>query len=682
MNRTFVAWALVALAAIALVGGLGLVYAQRTVFRADGFAARADAAMQRSPVRAVVARRLTGAVLAARPDLVAARPLLDSAAAVVIGTPAFRSLVRGAARDIHRSAFDRHAATVTLALTDTGLLVRDAIAALSPDVARRVPAGVDARIARVSGEAQTAALRLVEAADRVRRVVPIVLGLALLLGAGAVVVSRSLRAGVLRLGVAVAACAGLVAIAAVALPRLVDPAPRAALGVWTQPLAGWALGLAAAVAVVALAAASVLRPVPVGPSVRRAARAIAATPEARGARAGRAIALGLLGAGLVAWPSTLLRIAATLSGALLVLAAIAELLRLSAGPAPAAHAAVPRARVAIAGGLLAIIAIGVGALAAGGAPVRPLVGRCNGSAALCDRRLDAVAFAGTHNSMAADGEPGWLFAAQDAGIEHQLDDGIRALLIDTHFGFATPKGVATQLAAGSKSREKIAAEVGETFVETAKRLRARIGYQGGGEPEVFLCHAYCEVGATPAVAALAGVHRFLVTHPEEVLILSFEDDTPAATTAELLDRSRLAHEVYRGPARPPWPTLRELIDRDERVLVLAENHPDPSHFIHAQPVVAQETPYRFRSVASLGAPDSCRPNRGGTAGSLFLVNHWVDTSPAPRPSIADEVNARAFLDRRMALCRRTRHLLPTIVAVDFYGRGDVFGAVRALNATP
>ena len=84
------------------------------------------------------------------------------------------------------------------------------------------------------------------------------------------------------------------------------------------------------------------------------------------------------------------------------------------------------------------------------------VGRCNGSAALCDKRLNEVVFVGTHNSMSADGEPGWLFAAQDAGIDAQLDDGVRSLLIDTHYGFATPRGVATSSAPAGRSRAGLA----------------------------------------------------------------------------------------------------------------------------------------------------------------------------------------------------------------------------------
>lgn len=74
----------------------------------------------------------------------------------------------------------------------------------------------------------------------------------------------------------------------------------------------------------------------------------------------------------------------------------------------------------------------------GGSPEQPgpppaaPAGACNGSRALCSRRLDQVAFAATHNSYAASDEPGWRFASQRHGIARQLRDGVRALLIDIH----------------------------------------------------------------------------------------------------------------------------------------------------------------------------------------------------------------------------------------------------------
>src|SRR4029077_11968833 len=48
---------------------------------------------------------------------------------------------------------------------------------------------------------------------------------------------------------------------------------------------------------------------------------------------------------------------------------------------------------------------------------------CNGSAALCHRRLDQFVSPGTHNSFAASDEPGWYFANQRYAIARQLDDG-------------------------------------------------------------------------------------------------------------------------------------------------------------------------------------------------------------------------------------------------------------------
>jgi hypothetical protein len=62
------------------------------------------------------------------------------------------------------------------------------------------------------------------------------------------------------------------------------------------------------------------------------------------------------------------------------------------------------------------------------------------------------------------------------------------------------------------------------------------------------------------------------------------DDTTATDTAAPIRASGLIREVDRGPAKPPWPTLRELVERDERVLV--ENDPG-------------DEPYRVGSVDSL-----------------------------------------------------------------------------------
>ena len=64
---------------------------------------------------------------------------------------------------------------------------------------------------------------------------------------------------------------------------------------------------------------------------------------------------------------------------------------------------------------------------------------------------------------------------------------------------------------------------------------------------------------------------------------------------------------------------------------------------------------------------------------MFLINHWIDTSPAPKPSNAAIVNARDALLTRIHHCEEQRDLTANLIAVDFYKEGDVFGAVAALN---
>ena len=121
-----------------------------------------------------------------------------------------------------------------------------------------------------------------------------------------------------------------------------------------------------------------------------------------------------------------------------------------------------------------------------------------------------------------------------------------------------------------------------------------------------------------------------------------------------------------------------MVERDQRVLVLVENDAGDLPWMHRQDEIAQETPYRFRTVAELRAPRQCRPNRGGTRGSLLLVNHWIDTTPAPRPTLAERSTRAASSAAGWRAARRAR-MLPNIVAVDFYREGDVFGQVAKLN---
>jgi hypothetical protein len=349
----------------------------------------------------------------------------------------------------------------------------------------------------------------------------------------------------------------------------------------------------------------------------------------------------------------------------------------------------PTAAVAL---VAAALVLGAGALfvGLGGAhEPDPPIRACNGSAALCEQPLDRVAFAAAHNAMSAADTPGYLFADHEKGVATQLDEGVRALLIDTHYGIRTPSGrVRTDLEFPSNTeRDQYIAEVGRPAFDAALRLRRRVpGLQGDGPRGIYMCHRFCELGAYPLDLGLAQIRDFVVAHPHEVVIVINQDEgvTPR-DFVDAVERAGLAGHAYRGPWKRPFPTLREMIEAGHQIVFLAENRAGAASWYRPAYEVAQETPYTFTSAAELTGPErleaSCRPNRGPASADLFLVNHWVNTSPVARPSNAQRVNPRDALLRRVRQCERVRGRPANIVAVDFYRTGDVVKVVGELNRT-
>ncbi|MCW3008208.1 MAG: hypothetical protein JWP17_2834, partial [Solirubrobacterales bacterium] len=418
---------------------------------------------------------------------------------------------------------------------------------------------------------------------------------------------------------------------------------------------------------------------------------------------GRALALIVAGALMIVQRRWVLDVGLVLVGVYVLYQGVQELLRMIARPEPAQPAEHPdpdrpspptfrprtgrvRVRPWLVGGAAALLVVALIAILFGSggtqANADATITACNGHAELCDRPLNEVVFAGTHNAMSSPTYPNWLFAQQEKGLGGQLADGVHALLIDAHFGWRVNGHVLTDL---SDRKEKAAAvsEIGQSATDAAMRIRETLlgGNRPRGARTTWLCHGFCEVGAIGLRQGLREVADSMVARPDEVIILVVQDEGPApADLAQAIDASGLGALVYRGAAKPPWPTLRELIESDQRLVVLAENSPyDPAvPWIHNAYDVVQETPYHFTDPSQF----SCAANRGKSTNSLFLVNHWIDTSPAPRPSNAAKVNAYAPLLQRARTCQKERGLLPNVLAVDFYRTGDLMQVVDTLNRIP
>jgi hypothetical protein len=624
-------------------------------------------------------------------DLITVRPVVRALARAVIGTPAFAALFRRGVLDAHRAATHQHGGAIFVNVRDAGVLVDGALARFAPGAASRLGAERVTRVLTVHPGGGV--LDVVRVAERVYKAAWIAAILAALLAIAAIWTSADRRGTVRRLGVGLA-LGGLVIVAVYviggAVVRHAAPPGHGAVAaaVWRSfldGLRGQALVVATAGAVVAAIA-----------SQRRLTEAASWWRLLTGddvpirVGVGRSAALIAAGVAILLEPGAALTLGAIAVGLYVVYRGV-QATAVWIGRAATERAKRPRdSRRGVPGlGVAALVVVVLAAAAAlvvageGSEAPAATPQTCNGFTELCGRRLNDVALAATHNSMASVTIPTWLFGQQDGTIADQLREGVRGLLIDTYYGESTGGRVRTDLASLPK-RATAVAEIGEPAVKAAERLRARIGPAGTGKRGIYLCHTFCELGSVSLDSALADIRSFLVANPGAVVTIINQDEGVTPTDIErAFDQAGLLDLVYRGPV-DSFPTLRQMINSNQRLVVLAENDAGQVPWYHlAYASALQETPFRFRTAAALTEQSqlaiSCRANRGPASAPLFLLNHWVDTSPAPRASLADIVNARSALLGRARTCERIRHRLPNLVAVDFYRRGGLLGVVNTLN---
>jgi hypothetical protein len=686
-----------ALSVFALAAGAILLYLRVELLDKDGFADRAVEAVRDPQVRATIADRVVGAALEVEPDLLSARPLLVSAVRGAIDTPAFEGLVRAAAINAHRVLFDEEEPTIAVDIADAAELIVPAVRSVDPELAEELPRRLEAPLATL--DRRDFAADTIEFADQIRFLAVVLPLLGIVLLGTAVWLSDHRGLALRRAPLAVAAAGGLVLLAlALAEPDATRRVEGLTLGqaneaiddAW-DALLGPLRTAALATTIVSLGIALLVAPRAgrlLGP-LGAAARSLSATPRGRSVRGLRGLGLLAAGAVVVTADSDLVQAAGFVFGAVLVAWGSADLIGAVAGPVPTRRAArsslsLPGPRVAAA--LALLLAAGTGAAAilsagddegasASGPSERP--DSCNGSRELCERRLNEVVFAGTHNSMSAADEPGWVFANQRRSIESQLDDGIRLFLLDPHWGVPVAGNrVRTDLEAEGVSRNRVAKALGPEAVRTAEQLAGRVGAGNvTGARQVWLCHSLCELGATKMSDALDVYRDWLDEHPGEILVLMLEPSVPAWAIEVQFERAGLLDRVARLRRDKPLPTLGTLLERGRQLVVLGERDTgDLPWYLDAFDFI-QDTPLGPRATRS------CAPSRGDADSPIFMLNHWVDAFP-PRPSSNARANSSKEILARAERCERKRGLPVSLIAVDHYNLGGVVAAAVELNDRP
>jgi hypothetical protein len=667
----------------------------RGILDEDAFSRRLSASLHDERVASFVADRITDGIVAQRPNLIALRPVLETSVRSVVRSEAFGAVVRTAARTVHHSLFESAGERVVLALPDISALIRGALTQAAPQLADKLPPEIETVLTSERTQRTLATfLRVWAIGEVLQRVLWGVLALGFVLMFAGAMMDADRRRGLVTAGGALAAvCLGLLALAPIG--RLVayavapDPALRGALaGVWIayfSPVRVPAMVFASFGLVLAAAGTSVLEAVDPLHRGRGLWTWLTSEPERGATRAARALVIVLLGALAIAAPAFVLDAAMVLGGIYLVYFGVRALFRmvLARMPATELQAATHGGRLWLIIGTTAAVLVA----ALGGTAVLLLRGQdeqvmaaaavstCNGSEVLCDYAVEDVVFPGAHNAMSNAEVSGWLFPHHSHGIRRMLDDGVRMLAIDIHYGVPTAGRVRTDFEREDASVQKIEGALGPEATAAAIRIRNTLTQEPEGPSAMYFCHGFCELGAYPVDSTLREIRDFLLLNPGEVVILVIEDYVLPADLHRTFDDNGLLQFVYTGPTRTPWPTLREIIDANQRLIVFSEVRQAGVGWLHPAPESFQETPYTFHRVEDF----SCRPNRGGTEGSLFLVNHWIETTPAPRPSSAEIVNAYDFLLRRARQCQRERGHIPNALMVDFYDVGDLMRVVRTLN---
>ena len=257
--------------------------------------------------------------------------------------------------------------------------------------------------------------------------------------------------------------------------------------------------------------------------------------------------------------------------------------------------------------------------------------QCNGSANLCNKRFNEVAYLTTHNAFNSS-QGNFSLPNQNLNIVSQLNDGVRGLMIDVYDSFGTPT----------------------------------------------VYHGSPILGSQPFIDYLNQIHSFLTNHPNEIVTIILECYTDANSIEDVINQSGLNNFLYTYNPIDGWPTLQTMIDNNERLVIFSdEDDANPSQqWYHYVWDFAVETHYSVNNQNDF----TCDYNRGDSLNDLFIFNHFVTTPLGTGDQNASNAaNSNPFFINRVLQCQQEKNKFPNFITVDFYELGNSMDVVNQLN---
>lgn len=263
----------------------------------------------------------------------------------------------------------------------------------------------------------------------------------------------------------------------------------------------------------------------------------------------------------------------------------------------------------------------------------PAFSQCNGSQNLCQKRYDEVAYLTTHNAFNAQ-EQGFTFPNQNYGLTQQLDDGVRALMLDVYTLF--------------------------------------------GIPTVY--HGTSILGNEPLSNNLIEIKQFLDANPNEIVTIILECYVSANIIESELDNVGMLNYLYTKPQASNWDYLQDMIDNNTRLVILTDQDDASTgqEWYHYAWDHCVETHFTVNDINDFNNGY----NRGDSINDLFIFNHFV-TDPLIGIGMSSEsavVNEYIFLMPRIQQHFNEKGKFPNFITLDFYDLGDGKTVVDSLNS--
>lgn len=727
-------------------------WARISVFDRDNFSAQAVNSLKSESVRNYLSAEITTQLVANGPSQLASfQTVLRAAWEQLLDTPIARKLFRTAVNDVHDYLFTQDGNAALVNLTQAVAVLTGSLQLSNPDLAQSLPDGSSDVIVKIGDTVRHA--ELWKAADQITELTAFFATGALLSAAVLWAMEKDRRKVVTRLGFGIFFAGLLTMLAAVALPLLAHNyanhsearnAIESTVSIFLSSLratAFWAMLLGVVIVAFANASAPATQERTLAEMFRGFQDRIdrfAGSGDRR--RVINALGLIVLGGAIMIWAQQLVPLLMSAFGAFIIYVGSYRLLCIVGRPSDAPlrqrvkedltdpqNIQRRAVRIAVLGTLLMIVvgfASWYSIFRTHDGAVAATKQTCNGYEELCNRPFNEVAFAGTHNSMSAQSDRGWLFAEQPNGIPAQLEFGIRAFLMKTHYGIPTEVNVtgaklvvtdrAAELAVNPKAVDnQLPPQQRAQAEELARNINVDPSLR-----DIYLCHVYCEYGALRLHTAMTYYRQFLLLNPDNVIVLFIGDYVSNSDTEKVLRDTKTFDMVWNyNPNETSFPTLGEMIASGKKIVWVSEFTGQPPAWNTPGYGIYQDTPFTFTQAEQLFTPGSplytgdqtvsgpvadtettansaptfspvwnglpsCSPNRGSPSSPLFEVNHFVTPAgAAPTATTAKVVNSFDVLWPRVANCATQRNKFPNLVAVNFYNQGDLLAVVNKLNGT-